>query len=249
MRDLRAPEAFAGHRRGLLKALLKFAVNYAYFRRTRQAGPGFDPCFRDRDYELRREGAFIPYRAASERTDTRPTVTVIARVGHAPTALTQWLTCLRGQTLPPTEIILVGDGAPEWAHDCSARLHPIELKGLPAVQAPLEKVALVHASGHWCLLMDDVGVLPYADHLELLIDAVRKADAQAAAAWTWTIFCAPEARVEAHRRHAPRTVDAAPVQERPSRLVLRTALLTDPTHWRVTDVPKVTTVRYRPKAA
>ena len=243
--DLRMPEPFGGHRRGLVTALIRFAGNYAYFRRTRRSGPRFEPCFRGRDYEMRRDGAFIPYRSAAERGTGQAAVTVLVRAGDDPKRAHDWLHCMAEQTQRPTEVIVVGGGDPAIASAWSAAGFPFEIRLLPALPAALDAVARVHACGDWWLTMDDDGLLAYADHIETLLDAALADNAGMAAAWTWTITVDEHPRGEAHRKHLPRSIDVARIEARPSRLVRRHEDADALSHLRAVDIGKVTTVRYR----
>jgi hypothetical protein len=247
--DIRAQEPFEGHRKGLLSALLRFAGDYRYFRRTRCTAPGFEPCLRGRDYEMRREGAFIPYRSAAERAGHIPTVSVLVRAGEEASHLAEWLTCIAGQTHPPVEVILVGGTKPAAARIWQSAHHPFETRPLPALASPLDEVARVHATGDWWLTMEDDSLLPYADHIEVLLDAALAANADMAAAWTWNVEADDHQRRHAHRQHMPRSIAIASIFQRPSRLTRRHARPDQPTSLRTVDVGKVTTVRYgRPRA-
>ncbi len=242
LRGLRGPQAFPGQRRGIAHALLKFARNYRYFRRTRCAGPGFEPLFNGWDYEQRREGSFHAFLAQAERPAPLPQGSVVVRASGSAEALGELLACLAQQTHPPLEVIVVGGTARTLQAVCAPWAGRLALRPLAASPAALDEVAAVHAQADWWLLIDDDRLLPYADHLEVLLQAAIDQDAQAAAALTWLIQAGPGRREQAHRLHAARTTLAGAPAERPTRLLHRPAAGAAGTPF--ADVAKTTAVRY-----
>ncbi len=243
--DLLVVEPFAGCRKGLAKSLLRFARDYRYYRRTRYGGPGFEPCFRGGDYEMRREGAFIPYRSAAERGAPVPTVSVVVAAGRDPAHLEEWLNRLAGQTCPPAEVLIVGGIDATCAPASQRAPDPFEIRPLPRVTDSLDVVARVHARGDWWLTMQDDGLLPYADHIEVLLDAALSAGAGMATAWTWPVEADDEHSRDAHRHHWPRSIEVTPMPERPSCLTRRHARHDELSTLPAVEVGKLTTVRYR----
>ncbi|MFT3817634.1 MAG: hypothetical protein QM750_08425 [Rubrivivax sp.] len=242
-RGIRGPQAFAGHRRGLLLALLKFARHYAYFRRTRMAAPGFEPCFNGWDYEMRREGAFHAFRSQAEQSQPRPLVTALLRPGGSDRDLQHWLTTLHHQTHRPLQTLIIDDGSrPGLRERCRpfADALAIDFVAVPP-GTPLAAVAERTARGEWVLLAEDARHRLYADHIEVLLQAAIDRGTDAACGLVWQID-APAGQAEtAHRLHASRRVSAEPLAERPSRLVRRSALAGPAA---IAEVAKLTALRY-----
>lgn len=247
LRDLwrrwRRQASFAGERSGLAHAALKFALNYRYFRRTRQSAPGFVPCLNGNDYEIRRDGSFHPFLATAERMGPLPPITVLVNATGGPADLDEWLTCLENQTHRPVEILVCGGNTTERRPVCDAWRGRLAIRALPSTGSPLETVASVHAQADWWLLFQSEQVLPYADHAEVLLHAAQQAQATGAAALHWSIHADSARRCEAHREHAQRTTIGGPPSQRPSRLVHRCASQIDgDVHY--IPVEKLTTLRY-----
>lgn len=239
-RAMQSPEPFEGHRAGLRRALLRFLLNYRYFRRTRQAAPGFQPHFQGWDYEMRREGAFVPFQSQQEQTQPRPLVSIIVRASGDPAALRDWLACIGQQTHEPLEVLVVGGTQPAL-HAVLAPVpsrHPVH--ALPDTAAPLEAIAAVHAQGDWWLTFRDDHLLPYADHTEVLLQSARAEDVDASVALTSVIHVSPGQRLAAHRLHAPRVNESA---DRSSRLIHRRGWIEGHAP-RTVQVDKTTIVRY-----
>ncbi len=242
LRRLAAPQPFRGYRVGLMQALLEFAANYRYFRRTRYAAVGFAPRFNGFDYEERRDGAFHAFLAQAERAQPLPAVTAIVRASSSAQQLEAQLETMARQTHALQEVIVVGGTAPHLQPLCTHWAARLALHPLPTNPAPLAAIAALHAQADWWLLQEDDAVLPYADHLEVLLQAAIDRQTQAAAARTWLIEARPAQHAQAHRQHAPRTTFAGQPAERPCRLLHRAAARA--THPTCADIEKTTTVRY-----
>ncbi len=244
-RELSGPQAFPGWRRGLLRALLKFARNRRYFARTRAAAPDFVPRFNGWDYEERREGSFHPFLAQAERPERLPAISAIVRATGDADALAATLHCLAQQTHPLLEVLVVGGTDRAMRAVCARAGERLALRPLPAGDAALEMIAAVHAQADWWLLFDDEHVRPYADHAEVLLQAARDQGRQAAASLTWRIEADAADHATAHRRHAPRRKLAGLPATRPVRLLHRKAPV-DPAY---AEVAKTTAVCYVGSAA
>lgn len=243
--DLRGPQVFAGHHRGLLLALLKFTRNYAYFRRTRAAGLGFEPCFTGWDYEQRREGAFHAFRAQSEQTLPRPACALLVHASGDPLVLDEWLACADRQTHRPLEVFVLGGTPPALAPVIDSWTGRLDLHPLPESTAPLPSLAALHATADWCITMPTDLRLPYADHVEVLLDAALEQAADAVTSLHWTLDAPHTDRRQAHRRHAARSTQCLTAAQGGSLLRhRRTWAGPEPTP---VVVGKVTTVGYLDK--
>lgn len=248
--EVKGQPVFPGWRRGLLKASLDFAVDYAYFRRTRKAAPGFQPCFRDWDYEQRREGSFHVFRSQEERLDhPLPPVSVVVRVSGCAPDLNAWLTTLRSQTHQAAQLVLVhtDPDMPSPSLVDQADLRNITWVAA-APTAPLSEIAKQHAHADWVMLSDDLQHRLYADHIEVLLQAALDANANAACGMSWHIHAPVRQAHEAHRLNVDRHVSSDPPASWPSPLVRRAALST---HWQehLLPVNKVTSLRYADDSA
>jgi GT2 family glycosyltransferase len=239
-RELSGPQAFPGRRRGLLRALLKFARNQRYFARTRAAAPDFRPRFNGWDYEERREGAFHPFLPQAERAEPLPAISAIVRTTGDAVALAATLHCLEQQTHPLLEVLVVGGTDRTMQAVCARAGERLALRPLPAGDAALEMIAAVHAQADWWLLFDDEHVRPYADHAEVLLQAALDQGVQAASALLWLIEANPADHAAAHRLHAPRTTLGGSAAARAARLQHRHA----PAEGQRVEVGKTTAVRY-----
>jgi GT2 family glycosyltransferase len=188
LRELRGPQPFAGRRAGIAKALARFALHYPYYRRTRRAGPGFEPYFAGWDFEHRREGAFHPFRAAAEQPAVRPLVSLVVRSNGRPGFLRQALATIANQTYRPLEVIVVEDGDDDTSEVCAAFAREVDLRRvrLDPPQGPLAAAnrGLADAHGEWLGFVGDDQRL-YADHVEVLLQAALDAGASAAYALAW----------------------------------------------------------------
>src|SRR5205814_9959218 len=79
--EIAAPQSFPGRRLGLVKAGLAFLARWPYFARTRvTASERFRPHFARWDYEVRRDGAFVPFASCRDPAPTaRPSVSILIR--------------------------------------------------------------------------------------------------------------------------------------------------------------------------
>ncbi|MCZ2441630.1 MAG: glycosyltransferase family 2 protein [Burkholderiales bacterium] len=240
LRELQGPQPFPGRRRGLVRALLKFARNRRYFARTRAAAPDFVPRFNGWDYEERREGSFHPFLAQAERLEPLPAISAIVRATGDAVALAATLHCLEQQTHPLLEVLVVGGTDRAMQAVCARAGGRLALRPLPATDAALETIAAVHAQADWWLLFDDESVRAFADHAEVLLQAALDQGAPAASALVWLIEADPADHAAAHRLHAPRTTLGGEAAARTTWLQHRHA----PAQARRVEVAKTTGVRY-----
>ena len=188
LRQLMAPQSFAGRRTGIAKAIARFARNYAYFRATRQAAPGFEPRFAGWDYEVRREGAFHAFKALADQPAPAPLVSILVRTHHRPGFLRQALASIAQQTHRPLEVVVVEDGSAGGEAVCAefADLVDVRYFRLDPAQGRSRagNRALAEARGEWIGFLDDDDLL-YADHVEVLLQGARDAGLPGAYGLAW----------------------------------------------------------------
>ena len=187
--EILAPSTFPGRRRGLALAGLAFLARWPYFLATRvRPTTGFRPVFAGWSYELRREGAFVALASRRDPLRARPLVSILIRTVGRTAWLREALESCANQTYAPIEVVVVEDG-PEHSRSVID-----EFRGRLAIQyratghsigrARAGNVALREAKGEWLNFLDDDDVL-FADHVEVLVDAVLKARVAGAYALAW----------------------------------------------------------------
>lgn len=192
--EMMLPQAFPGRRVGIARAVLKFLRNYRYFRRTHQSAPGFEPDFVGWGFEQRREGAFHALRTQSQwlQQPHAPLVSVLIRTHRRAAFLRQALASVANQTWPHIEAVVVEDGSSEGEAVCEAfrdrlvvryvRLEPAQGRSVAGNRA------LAEARGEWLCFLDDDDLL-FADHVEVLLQAVQDHGVLGAYALAWRVFC------------------------------------------------------------
>ena len=188
--EILAPQEFAGRRRGLIKALGRFLTQWPHFAMTRvRATARFRPVFSGWSYEVRRDGAFVSFRSKREnpRRDP-PLVSILIRTVGRGAWLRQALESVAQQTWPNIEAIVIEDGPPT----SRAIVDEFRRRLVVRYQATGEKVGRAHtgnlalgeARGEWLNFLDDDDVF-FADHIEVLMDAVEDTRSQGAYALAW----------------------------------------------------------------
>ena len=188
--ELLAPQDFPGRRAGIAKAIGTFLLRWPYFARTRvRPTAAFRPIFSGWNYELRRDGAFLPYRSLREapRVAT-PRVSILIRTVDRPAWLAQALSSVAEQTWPNVEAVVIEDG-PERSREVIERFRdrlPIVYRatGEKVGRARAGNLALASATGEWMNFLDDDDLL-FADHVETLVEAVTAAGAAGGYALSW----------------------------------------------------------------
>jgi GT2 family glycosyltransferase len=175
-----APERFAGQRRGLLRNLGRFARDAWHFRRGRRPRPAAS--FDGWDYGPMREGAFYPVSPPSARPAT-PLVSVLVRTTGRPAVLREALCSVARQTYPAIETVVVEDGPPAAQSLIATEFGELQVvyraTGRRTGRCAAGNLALSLASGEYLVFLDDDDLL-YADHVEVLVDAVQRQGALAA---------------------------------------------------------------------
>ena len=188
--EILAPQDFPGRRRGLVRTFGRFLRRWPHFAMTRvYATPRFRPEFSGWGYEVRRDGAFVSFRSRREspRRDP-PLVSILVRTVGRGAWLRQALESVAQQTWPNVEAIVIEDGP----RTSQAIVDEFRKRLVVRYRATGEKVgraracnlALADARGEWLNFLDDDDVL-FADHVEVLMDAVEAAHARGAYALAW----------------------------------------------------------------
>ncbi len=150
-----------------------------YFLATRKRSNVEFP-FRGWDYEMVRPGAFYAYQSQT-RDPERPLVSVLVRtVAGRAGKLAEAVASVARQTYQPIELVIVEDGsesAAAFAQEMAAsrRYAAVRYKALPKMgRCRAGNAALGLAEGQLLCLLDDDDLL-YADHVEVLVDAIQAA--------------------------------------------------------------------------
>ena len=193
--EVLAPQEFPGRRRGLIKALARFLRQWPHFVMTRvHPTARFRPVFSGWGYEVRRDGAFVPFRSKREnpRRDP-PLVSILIRTVGRGAWLRQALETVAQQTWPNVEVVVIEDGpqtsqaiVDEFRRRLVVRYRATGKKG---GRARAGNLALAEARGEWLNFLDDDDLF-FADHVEVLMDAVEGARTKGAYALAWETLTA-----------------------------------------------------------
>ena len=188
--EIVAPQTFAGRRAGLVMAGLRFLARWPYFAMTRvAANEHFRPFFAGWNFELRREGSFHELATAADRAACpRPLVSILIRTVDRPRWLREALESCANQTYPNLEVVVIEDGpersravVEEFASRLSIRYRAT---GQRVGRARAGNLALAEARGELLNFLDDDDLL-FADHVEVLVDAVQRHPVAGAYALSW----------------------------------------------------------------
>lgn len=186
--EMLLPDTFPGRRRGIAKAVLKFLRNYRYFWTTHKGAPDFEPRFAGWGYEIRRDGAFHRFLPREQQPQVLPLVSVLIRTHRRAAFLRQALTSVAHQTHRPIEVIVVEDGSDEGGSVCkefAAQLDVRYFRLSPGRgRSVAGNLALNEARGEWMCFLDDDDLF-FADHVEVLLQAVNEARVLGAFALSW----------------------------------------------------------------
>ena len=188
--EILAPQSFPGRRWGLVKCGFAFLWRSPYFFWTSvHPAHGFRPVFSGWGYELRRDGAFVELR--SERDvprPPRPLVSILIRTVDRGAWLREALASCANQTYPNLEVVVIEDGpetsraiVEEFAGRLAIRYRATGARG---GRAKAGNLALAEARGEWLNFLDDDDLF-FADHVEVLVDAVQQAKVPGAYALAW----------------------------------------------------------------
>ncbi len=188
--EIVAPRSFPGRRRGLAWAGLGFLWRWPYFAWTRVAPTaGFRPFFSGWGYEMRRDGAFHAFTSRRENAGgPAPLVSILIRTVDRCAWLREALQSCANQTYENLEVVVIEDGpersraiVDEFAGRVAIRYRAT---GERVGRARAGNIALAEARGEWLNFLDDDDLF-FADHVEVLVEAVRRAKVAGAYALAW----------------------------------------------------------------
>jgi GT2 family glycosyltransferase len=188
--EILAPQSFPGRRMGLVKAGLGFLWRWPYFAWTRVAATDrFRPHFSGWGYELRRDGAFHEFASRRDSLETeKPLVSILIRTVDRCAWLREALASCANQTYENIEVVVIEDGpeksraiVDEFADRLAIRYRST---GDRVGRSVAGNIALAEARGEWLNFLDDDDLF-FADHVEVLVDAVRRRRVAGAYALAW----------------------------------------------------------------
>lgn len=185
-------QIFKGRRSIIIKAILKFATNYSYFRNTAiHPSENFHPYFNGWSYEERRLGDFFKFKSFAEKYNNFPLITIMIRTCGRPGLLREALKSAVNQTWPNIEIIVVEDGPGNAKSICDEFSHRRQInfyQNLPkSGRSSAGNLALSRSSGQWLCFLDDDDLL-FADHCEALFETCQESDLLGAYGLSWRVF-------------------------------------------------------------
>ena len=187
--EIAGPQDFPGRRMGLVKAGLKFLPRWPRFAATRvHPTETFQPVFSGWSYELRREGAFYALEPPRDPGRDAPLVSIIIRTVERPAWLREALASCANQTYPRIEVVVIEDG-PETSRDViEAFRDKFAIRylatGARVGRSRAGNLALAAARGEWMNFLDDDDLF-FADHVEVLVEAARRANVAGAYSLAW----------------------------------------------------------------
>jgi GT2 family glycosyltransferase len=188
--EILAPETFPGRGWGMVRTGLRYLRNLPRFLGTRvPATASFHPHFNGWSYEERRDGAFVEMHSRRGRPPADfPLASILIRTVGKAAWLREALASCAGQTYPSVEVVVVEDGpatsqavVDEFATRVAIRYHAT---GKRVGRARAGNLAMAHARGEWMNFLDDDDVL-FADHVEVLVEAARRAGTKGAYGYAW----------------------------------------------------------------
>jgi GT2 family glycosyltransferase len=188
--EIVAAQSFPGRRAGLVKAGLAFVWKWPYFAWTSVWPTArFRPQFSGWGYETRRDGAFVEFSSRREHPDRpRPLVSILVRTVDRPAWLREALTSCANQTYENVEVVVIEDGPDRSRAIVDAFRDRLAIRyratGERVGRARAGNIALAEAKGEWLNFLDDDDVF-FADHVEVLVDAVQRANVAGAYSLAW----------------------------------------------------------------
>jgi len=207
--EILAPESFPGRSWGMMRTGLRYLRHMPRFLGSRvRVTPRFRPQFAGWSYEERRDGAFHETLSRRGRTAADfPLVSILIRTHGRPAWLRHALSTCAHQTYPNLEVVVVEDG-PAHAQPVIDEFTPrmvvrYQATGHRVGRARAGNLAMGQARGEWMNFLDDDDVF-FADHVEVLVEAVRRTGAKGAYGFAWEthtrVIDAASARYEETRR-------------------------------------------------
>ena len=189
VRLLLANEAYPGSRRAVLRNLLRLAGLMPAALLARKSSSAKFP-FREWDYEMIRDGAFINLQPLPEE---QPLVSIITRTYRGRGRyLREAILSVARQTYPNIEHIIVEDGGSEMQALVDEMRPQVRQNLVHYGQPKCGRSAtgnhgLAQANGRWCMFLDDDDLL-FADHVEVLVNAILAEEgARASYSLAWEV--------------------------------------------------------------
>lgn len=171
-----SPSVFPGSKREIIKNFGKVVWNYFYFDKKTLRIDNFAAPFRGFDYELSRLGSDYPL-SSNETSGSLISIIIRTYQGRA-RFLKEALISVENQIYSNIEIIVVEDGgssATEIIEHFSLvfnkKIHYYSCAKVG--RCVVGNVGLSHASGKYCMFLDDDDLL-FADHVGVLVEALEK---------------------------------------------------------------------------
>ena len=188
--EILAPQSFPGRRLGLARAGLAFLWRWPHFAFT-SVWPtaNFRPQFVGWGYEPRRDGAFHEFFSRRQQAErARPLVSILIRTVDRSAWLREALQSCANQTYDNLEVVVIEDGAEKSraiVEEFSDRLAiRYRATGERVGRARAGNIALAEARGEWLNFLDDDDLF-FADHVEVLVDAVERSKVAGAYSLAW----------------------------------------------------------------
>ncbi|MEO5694787.1 MAG: glycosyltransferase family 2 protein [Usitatibacter sp.] len=188
--EILAPESFPGRSWGMMRTGLRYLRHMPRFLGSRvRCTPRFRPQFAGWSYEERRDGAFHETHSRRGRPQADfPLVSIMIRTHGKPAWVRQALATCAHQTYPNLEVVVVEDGEP-LAQDVVREFSPrlainYQATGQRVGRARAGNLAMAQAKGEWMNFLDDDDVF-FADHVEVLVEAARRAGVRGAYGFAW----------------------------------------------------------------
>lgn len=169
------PQEFKGAKWGLFKAGFKNIINMPYYMFWRfkddraKKIKKYKPTFYRFDYEVIREGAFVPN---DKPLKNNPLVSIIVRTCGRPNVLRETLISLRKQTYKNIEIVIVEDGENKSEEMIKTEFSDMNIKyeatGEKEGRCRVGNRAMEIATGEYLNFLDDDDLF-FADHVETLL--------------------------------------------------------------------------------
>jgi len=166
---------FPRARRKLAWRYLKHFFKFFHFRFGGIKGDSeeFAPEFRGFDYSMNRQGEFY----MNSRPKGKTLVSIIVRTCGRPDVLRETLISIRNQTYKYIETVIVEDGAPKADKMIETEFSDMNIiykaTGTKVGRSKAGNIAMSLATGKYLNFLDDDDLF-YADHVEVLVNALEK---------------------------------------------------------------------------
>ena len=178
---MRRKDEFPKSRKMLFQRYLHHFIEIPHFRNKKNIGlsDNFSPSFIGMDYSPIRDGAFYVNKFPKET----PLVSIIVRTCGRAAVLRETLISLRNQTYAPLEVVIVEDGintAEKMIFEEFSDMNILYFAtGIKVGRSKAGNMAMEKAHGKYLNFLDDDDLF-YADHVEVLVNALLHSENRAA---------------------------------------------------------------------